>query len=438
MKIAILGAGESGVGAAILAKEIGAEVFVSDFGKIGEKYQGELEQYEIEFEEEQHTEERILSADLVIKSPGIPDKAPIIKKLKSANIEIIDEIEFGFRQLKIKNPNAKIIAITGSNGKTTTTSLIHHLLEKAGLNVAIGGNIGKSFAKQVVLTNPDFYVLEISSFQLDYCFRFQPNIGILLNITPDHLDRYDYKMSNYVDSKFRLIQNFETENFFIFNNENESMVDWLKANEVHCDKQPIANVNYENDSIKVDDYEFQKSDLTIRGPHNHFNASCAIAVAKYLNIGKVAILKGLKTFQNVPHRMEYIRTLNGVDYINDTKATNVDAVKYALMAMEKSIVWIVGGQDKGNDYEEIMSLVKEKVRVMICLCADTTKLAETFPWLYNESLVAKTAETAAEMALNIAKSGEVVLLSPACASFDLFDNYAQRGDFFRTAVNELI
>ncbi|MFT5833235.1 MAG: UDP-N-acetylmuramoylalanine--D-glutamate ligase, partial [Cognaticolwellia sp.] len=300
------------------------------------------------------------------------------------------------------------------------------------------GNIGKSFAKQVVLTNPDFYVLEISSFQLDYCFRFQPNIGILLNITPDHLDRYDYKMSNYVDSKFRLIQNFETENFFIFNNENESMVDWLKANEVHCDKQPIANVNYENDSIKVDDYEFQKSDLTIRGPHNHFNASCAIAVAKYLNIGKVAILKGLKTFQNVPHRMEYIRTLNGVDYINDTKATNVDAVKYALMAMEKSIVWIVGGQDKGNDYEEIMSLVKEKVRVMICLCADTTKLAETFPWLYNESLVAKTAEAAAEMALNIAKSGEVVLLSPACASFDLFDNYAQRGDFFRTAVNELI
>jgi UDP-N-acetylmuramoylalanine--D-glutamate ligase len=240
MKITILGAGESGVGAGILAKTIGFEVFVSDFGKIGESYKAELEKYEIEYEEQQHTEERILNVDLVIKSPGIPDKAPIIKKLKSANIEMIDEIEFGFRQLKIKNPNAKIVAITGSNGKTTTTSLTYHLFKTAGLKVAVGGNIGKSFAKQIALENFDFYVLEISSFQLDYCFQFQPNVAILLNITPDHLDRYEYEMSNYVASKFRIIQKFDKTDFFIFNNENEAMQNWLKTHEIHCDKQPIT------------------------------------------------------------------------------------------------------------------------------------------------------------------------------------------------------
>jgi UDP-N-acetylmuramoylalanine--D-glutamate ligase len=437
MKIAILGGGESGVGAAILAKEIGAEVFVSDFGKISESYKTELRAYGIEFEEGKHTEERILSADLVIKSPGIPDKIPIIKKLKSANMEIIDEIEFGFRQLKIKNPNAKIVAITGSNGKTTTTSLIYHLLKTAGLKVAIGGNIGQSFAKQVALADDDFYVLEISSFQLDYCFQFQPNVAILLNITPDHLDRYEYEMSNYVASKFRITQCLTQADFFVFNNENEAMVDWLQTHEIYCDKQPIINKNFEAKYIEIGESRFLKSDLTIRGPHNYFNASCAVAAAKRCGINENKILEGLKTFVNEPHRMEFVRTLNGVDYINDTKATNVDAVKYALMAMEKPVVWIVGGQDKGNDYEEIMPLVKAKVRAMICLSADTIKLVENFPWLYDENQVAKTAKVAVEMAFDIAKSGEVVLLSPACASFDLFDNYAQRGDFFRTAVNGL-
>jgi UDP-N-acetylmuramoylalanine--D-glutamate ligase len=437
MKIIILGAGESGVGAAILAKEIGAEVFVSDFGKIGESYQTELGEYGIEFEEQQHTEVRILSADLVIKSPGIPDKASIIKKLKSANIEMIDEIEFGFRQLKIKNPNAKIVAITGSNGKTTTTSLTYHLFKTAGLKVAVGGNIGKSFAKQVALEDFDFYVLEISSFQLDYCFQFQPDVGILLNITPDHLDRYEYEMSNYVASKFRITQSLMETDFFIFNNENEAMQGWLKTHEINGDKQPITSENYKDAFLKIGESQFLKTDLTIRGPHNYFNACCAINAAKRFDINDIQILEGLKTFVNEPHRMEFIKTINGVDYVNDSKATNIDAVKYALMAMEKPVVWIAGGQDKGNDYEGIMSLVKAKVRTMICLSADTTKLAANFPWLYDENQVAKTAVEAAKIAKEIAKSGEVVLLSPACASFDLFKNYMNRGDLFREAVLKL-
>jgi UDP-N-acetylmuramoylalanine--D-glutamate ligase len=437
MKIAILGAGESGVGAAILAKEIGAEVFVSDFGKIGESYKAELTAYGIEFEEEKHTEIRILSANLVIKSPGIPDKVPIIKKLKSVNMEMIDEIEFGFRQLKIKNLNTKIIAITGSNGKTTTTSLIYHLLKTAGLKVAIGGNIGQSFAKQVALADYDFYVLEISSFQLDYCFQFQANVAIILNITPDHLDRYAYEMSNYVASKFRIVQSLTQADFFVFNNENQAMVDWLKMHEIHCDKQPITTKNFEAAYIEIGESRFLKSDLTIRGPHNYFNASCAIAAAKRCGINENKILAGLKTFVNEPHRLEFIKTINGVDYVNDSKATNVDAVKYALMAMEKPVIWVVGGTDKGNDYSEILPLVAEKVKAMVCLGVDNSKLATTFSNLYRENQTAKSAKEAVDIATSIAKKGDVVLLSPACASFDLFKNYMNRGDLFREAVNEL-
>lgn len=438
MKITILGAGESGVGAAILAKVEGFEVFVSDFGKIGESYKAELEKYEIEYEEQRHTEARILTADLVIKSPGIPDKAPIIKKLKSANIEIIDEIEFGFRQLKIKNPNTKIIAITGSNGKTTTTKLTYNLFQSAGLNVAIGGNIGQSFAKQVALSDVDYYVLEISSFQLDYCVDFQPNIGILVNISPDHLDRYDYKMANYVASKFRITQSQTESDLFIYNTENEPMQNWLKANKIVAKKYGISSENFKSDSIKVGESQFLKSDLTIQGPHNHFNASCAIAAAKSCGVSDEAILKGLQTFVNEPHRMEFVRTYKGVDYINDSKATNIDAVKYALMAMKKPIVWVIGGIDKGNNYEEIRALVEEKVRAMICLAADDSKFKAAFPKLYNKNQTAKTAKEAVEIAANIAKEGEVVLLSPACSSFDLFLNYGKRGDLFRSAVNELI
>ncbi|MFK7949121.1 MAG: UDP-N-acetylmuramoyl-L-alanine--D-glutamate ligase [Saprospiraceae bacterium] len=437
MKIAILGAGESGVGAAILAKTKEFEVFVSDYGKIGESYKMELEKYEIEYEEQQHTEERILNADLVIKSPGIPDKAPIVKKLTSENIEIIDEIEFGFRQLKIKNPIAKIIAITGSNGKTTTTSLTYNLFKSAGLNVAIGGNIGQSFAKQVALNDVDYYVLEISSFQLDYCFQFQPNIAILLNISPDHLDRYNYEMSNYVASKFRITQSQTESDLFIHNTENEAMQHWLKANKVAAKMFSISNENFKTDKIEVGESRFKKSDLTINGPHNHFNTSCAIAAAKSCGISDEAILKGLKTFQNEPHRMEFVRTYKGVDYINDSKATNIDAVKYALMAMTKTIVWVVGGIDKGNGYEEIRPLVEEKVRTMICLAADDSKFKAAFPDLYDENRTAKTAKEAVKIAESIAKSGEVVLLSPACSSFDLFLNYRRRGDLFRTAVQEL-
>lgn len=438
MKIAILGAGESGVGAAILAKVEGFEVFVSDYGKIGESYKAELEKYEIEYEEQQHTEKRILTADLVIKSPGIPDKAPIIKKLKLANVEIIDEIEFGFRQLKIKNPNTKIIATTGSNGKTTTTKLTYNLFKSAGLNVAIGGNIGQSFAKQVALSDYDYYVLEISSFQLDNCYNFRPNIGILVNISPDHLDRYDYKMENYVASKFRITQSQTENDLFIYNTENDAMQHWLKANKIAAKKYGISSENFKSNSIKVGESQFLKSDLTIQGPHNHFNASCAIAAAKSCGVSDEAILKGLQTFVNEPHRMEFIRTYKGVDYINDSKATNIDAVKYALMAMKKPIVWVIGGIDKGNDYEEIRALVDEKVSAMICLAADDSKFKAAFPKLYNKNQTAKTAKEAVEIAASIAREGEVVLLSPACSSFDLFLNYGKRGDLFREAVNELI
>lgn len=437
MKIAILGAGESGVGAGILAKKVGAEVFVSDYGKIGESYKAELNKYEIEYEEQQHTEIRILTADLVIKSPGIPDKASIIKKLKSKNIEIIDEIEFGFRQLQIKNPNTKIIAITGSNGKTTTTKLTYNLFQSAGLNVAIGGNIGQSFAKQVALSDYAYYVLEISSFQLDYCYDFRPNIGILVNISPDHLDRYDYKMSNYIASKFRITQSQTESDLFIYNTENEPMQNWLKANQIAAKMYGISSENFKSDSIKVGESQFKKSDLTIQGPHNYFNAGCAIAAAKNYGINDREILKGLQNFVNEPHRMEFIRTYKGVDYINDSKATNIDAVKYAFMALSKPIVWVVGGIDKGNNYEEIRPIVEEKVRTIICLAADSSKFKDAFPNLFNENQTAKTAKDAVEIAYGIAKEGEVVLLSPACSSFDLFLNYEERGNLFKKAVNGL-
>jgi UDP-N-acetylmuramoylalanine--D-glutamate ligase len=437
MKIAILGAGESGVGAGILAKKVGAEVFVSDYGKIGESYKAELNKYEIEYEEQQHTEIRILTADLVIKSPGIPDKASIIKKLKSKNIEIIDEIEFGFRQLQIKNPNTKIIAITGSNGKTTTTKLTYNLFQSAGLNVAIGGNIGQSFAKQVALSDYAYYVLEISSFQLDYCYDFRPNIGILVNISPDHLDRYDYKMSNYIASKFRITQSQTESDLFIYNTENEPMQNWLKANQIAAKMYGISSENFKSDSIKVGESQFKKSDLTIQGPHNYFNAGCAIAAAKNYGINDREILKGLQNFVNEPHRMEFIRTYKGVDYINDSKATNIDAVKYAFMTLSKPIVWVVGGIDKGNNYEEIRPIVEEKVRTIICLAADSSKFKDAFPNLFDENQTAKTAKDAVEIADRIAKEGEVVLLSPACSSFDLFLNYEERGNLFKKAVNGL-
>ena len=437
MKIAILGAGESGVGAGILAKKVGAEVFVSDYGKIGESYKAELNKYEIEYEEQQHTEIRILTADLVIKSPGIPNKASIIKKLKSKNIEIIDEIEFGFRQLQIKNPNTKIIAITGSNGKTTTTKLTYNLFQSAGLNVAIGGNIGQSFAKQVALSDYAYYVLEISSFQLDYCYDFRPNIGILVNISPDHLDRYDYIMSNYIASKFRITQSQTESDLFIYNTENEPMQNWLKANQIAAKMYGISSENFKSDSIKVGESQFKKSDLTIQGPHNYFNASCAITAAKNYGINDREILKGLQNFVNEPHRMEFIRTYKGVDYINDSKATNIDAVKYAFMAISKPIVWVVGGIDKGNNYEEIRPIVEEKVRTIICLAADSSKFKDAFPNLFDENQTAKTAKDAVEIAYGIAKEGEVVLLSPACSSFDLFLNYEERGNLFKKAVNGL-
>ena len=363
MNLIILGAGESGVGAAILGKKEGWQVFVSDYGSIKASFKTELQAHGIEFEEGQHSLERIEKADLVIKSPGIPDKVAVIQRLKALNIETIDEIEFGFRYAK----NAKIIAITGSNGKTTTTGLTHHILKTAGLNARLGGNIGISFAKQVAelddLENVVF-VLEISSFQLDYCTTFRPDIAILINISPDHLDRYDYKMDNYIASKFRITRNQTQEDLFIFNKNNQDIQQFLAKTQqqefLKAKKIPVeVSYNQKND-LQVGASEFDVNKISIKGPHNHFNATCAVQVAQQLGLKKEVIQEGLATFVNAPHRLEMIATINDVDFINDSKATNIDATLQALRAMTKPIIWIAGGQDKGNDYDVLKPLVKDQ------------------------------------------------------------------------------
>lgn len=431
MKAVILGAGESGVGAALLAKQEGYKVFVSDFGKIKESFKKELEQHQIPFEENKHTNELIFDGDCIIKSPGIPDTVTIVQEALNRKIPVISDIEFAAKFCK-----GKIIAITGSNGKTTTTKLIYHLLHKAGLSVGIGGNVGFSFAR--LLTHKqqkDCYVLELSSFQLDNCYDFRPEIALLLNITADHMDRYDYKISNYVASKFRIIQKQQDSDLFIYNEADENIKSYLNKKPVGMNTIPVSDKFFENKTIRTRENQYTLKGTNLKGPHNGFNATCALLVAEKMGIAKESLQESLTTFVNAPHRLEFVAEINGVDYINDSKATNVDSVYYGLLAMEKPLVWIAGGIDKGNDYSSILPLVKEKVKAIVCLGADNEKLLKEFSPLVQIIKETQSVTEAIELAAAFAEPGMTVLLSPACSSFDLFENYEKRGELFKEAVH---
>jgi len=432
MKIVVLGAGESGVGAALLAQKKGFEVFVSDRGKIKTEFKLELEKSKIPYEELQHTESKIFEASEIIKSPGIPDKVSLIKELKKQGIPVICEIEFTARFT-----NATIIGITGSNGKTTTTKLIFHLLKTAGLNVAVGGNIGTSFARLLVAGNHDYYVLELSSFQLDGIQNFRPDVSVLLNITPDHLDRYDYKMENYVYSKFRIIENQKDKDLFIYNGFDENIKTYLQGKKLIVKEIPIEEVFHKKNKLTVVVSEFDTTKCSLKGQHNMFNATCAIHAVQAIGIGEKIIQQGLDTFINAPHRLEYVATVDGVDFINDSKATNVDAVFYALSAMEKPVIWVVGGVDKGNDYKAIEILVLGKVKAIVCLGVDNKPIIEAFLGKVEIIEETQSCRDVIKISQQYAHVGDVVLLSPACASFDLFENYIDRGDQFKTAVFEM-
>lgn len=430
--IVILGAGESGVGAALLAQQNRHHVFVSDRGGIAEKYKRELESHGIAYEEGQHSPERILQADEVIKSPGIPDHVPFIKDLVRKGIPVIAEIEYAARYHQ-----SKVIGITGSNGKTTTTRLAFHLLQTAGFDVEMGGNVGKSFARCLTERHRAHYVLELSSFQLDGIVDFRPDIGMLLNISPDHLDRYDYKMENYIRSKFRITMNQRAGDVFLYQAENEHIAAFLPEHKITATPVPLKREALTAEGIKVGERYFDLRQTKLRGEHNYFNALFATTAALYWGAESEAIQRGLETFTPVPHRMEVIAMHQGVEYINDSKATNVDAVYYALDAMPKGVVWIAGGQDKGNDYEPLLPLVREKVRALVALGIDNTKLKATFGGLVDTFVETGSAEAAVQKAAGLARAGEKVLLSPACASFDLFKNYEQRGELFKAAVLDL-
>ncbi len=430
-KIVVLGAGESGVGAALLAKKQGLDVFVSDLSEIKENFKKELDEAEISYESGKHTEGVVLAADEIVKSPGIPDKVPLVKAALAKGIPVVSEIEFAYNFVN----DAKIIGITGSNGKTTTTSLTYHLLKTAGADVAVGGNIGKSFARLLAEEKEhDFYVLELSSFQLDGIKNFRPFISILLNITPDHLDRYDYKMANYVASKFRIAMNQTEDDIFIFNKDDVEMSRFMAKDPVLANEWGIST-HFEG-SILRGRFEMAQSEL--KGPHNYFNASCAIAAAIVCGAGDAKIQAGLNSFKNAPHRLEWVHTYKGVDFINDSKATNVDSVFWALKAMSKPTVLILGGVDKGNDYSQIAALVKEKVIAVVGLGIDNQKIIDYFKTnIEAKSMQEAVEKSFAEALKKMPDSGEngvAVLLSPACASFDLFKNYEDRGEQFRAAA----
>ncbi|MEQ8927497.1 MAG: UDP-N-acetylmuramoyl-L-alanine--D-glutamate ligase [Fulvivirga sp.] len=430
----MLGAGESGTGAALLAKAKGYDVFVSDFGTIADKYKSQLVEKGIEFEEGGHSKKKILESRIVIKSPGIPETAKIVKKIREVGIKIVDEIEFAFSYTK-----AKIIAITGTNGKTTTTLLTYHLLKEAGLNVGLAGNVGHSLAKQVIEDKYDYFVVEISSFQLDGCYLLKPYISILLNITPDHMDRYEYKIENYVSSKFRIIKEAGQNDYFIYYADNELIADKLSRYISPVKRVPISLDDVTNDMVMkiTDQIQIPQSETVLLGMHNAINMMSAIHAALIMGVSEVDIRQGLKTFKNAPHRMEYVDTINGVRFINDSKATNVDAVKYALASFTEPLVWIAGGVDKGNDYSLIMDEVNAKVKALVCLGKDNSKLRDAFHNQIVNMLETDSIHEAVRSALNYAQTNDVVLLSPACASFDLFKNYEDRGEQFKQAVNEL-
>jgi UDP-N-acetylmuramoylalanine--D-glutamate ligase len=442
-KIAILGAGESGVGSAVLAVKQGFDVLLSDMGTIKEKYKKTLLDYGIKFEENKHDEAWILSANEVIKSPGIPDKAPLIKKLYAQGTPVISEIEFAARYT-----NATLIGITGTNGKTTTTLLTYHTLVKAGLNVGLAGNIGKSFALQVAENDFDYYVLELSSFQLDGMFKVRLNIAVLLNITPDHLDRYNYELQNYIDSKFRVIQNQTAEDYFIFCADDAMLMPQFEKFKTQAKLLPFSlNQNFsegayiQNENLIINHnhniFSMSIHDLALQGKHNQYNSMAAGLSARVLEVRKEIIRESLEDFVNVEHRLEFVAKVHGIEFINDSKATNVNSTWYALESMNNPVVWIVGGQDKGNDYGMLMNLVKDKVKAIVCLGKDNSKIHKAFEGTIALIEEAATAEEAVKKAYRLGKKGDIVLLSPACASFDLFENYEDRGHQFKQAVRSL-
>lgn len=440
-RIVVLGAGESGSGAAILAQIKGFDVWLSDMGKIAPKYKTKLDEFQVSWEEGHHTEEKILMADEVVKSPGIPDNAPIIKKIISKNIPIISEIEFAGRYT-----DAKMVCITGSNGKTTTTLLTYHILQEAGLNVGLAGNVGKSLAYQVATEKHDVYVIELSSFQLDNMYEFKANIAVLMNITPDHLDRYDYKMENYVAAKFRIIRNQTEEDSFIFWQDDPIIAAQLKNLKIEARMFPFSeqhNIDtkayLEDGELVIDSsneyIEVPKEELALKGLHNLYNSMAAGLSASILDIKKDVIRKALEDFEAVEHRLEYVSTINGVKYINDSKATNVNSCWYALESMQAPTVLILGGKDKGNDYTEIEQFVKDKVKAIVCLGVDNTKLHKFFDEKVPIITDAGSMQEAVKKCHAIAQPGDVVLLSPCCASFDLFKSYEDRGEQFKHQVH---
>ena len=442
-RLVVLGGGESGVGTALLGKQKGYEVFVSDFGKIKEDYKQVLINNEIQWEEETHTEAKILNADVVMKSPGIPDKVAIVKKLKELNIPVISEIEFTAPFTK-----AITIGITGSNGKTTTTMLTYHLLKSGGLNVGLAGNIGKSFAWQVAENDFDYYVLELSSFQLDGIINYKPHIAILANLSPDHLDRYEYKYENYIASKFRITMNQTAADYFIYDADDEAIANWLQQNKTNAQLIPFSLTKtfqkgaYLKDNkmeviINEEEFIMETEYIALEGKHNMKNAMAATSVAKLMQIRKETIRESLSNFLGVEHRLEKVLKIQNVQYINDSKATNVNATFFALDSMTGPTVWIVGGVDKGNDYSELMSLVHEKVKAIVCLGVDNKKIIDSFGNVVDVMIEVDSMNDAVKMAQRLAEKGDTVLLSPACASFDLFNNYEDRGNQFKYAVKNL-
>jgi len=443
-RIVILGAGESGTGSAILAKQEGFDVFVSDSGKINPKYKEMLDDYQVLYEGNGHTERMILNADEIIKSPGIPESAPIMKSIRKRGIHVISEIEFAGRYT-----NAKKICVTGSNGKTTTTSLIHHMLRKAGLNIGIAGNVGRSFALQVAQDDYDYYVLELSSFQLDGMYEFKADIAILLNITADHMDRYDYNMQNYVDSKFRITQNLTEEDYFVFCSDDEITIKELEKIVSRAVQLPYAYDRKEEDvawvdnaekmHIEFEDVDFSMSvhELALKGRHNTYNSMAAGIAGNVLKIRNDVIREALMDFQGIEHRLERLNMVHGINFINDSKATNVNSTWYALESIKGGIIWIAGGVDKGNNYTELYELVRQKVRALICLGKDNRRLKESFSDKVETIVESSTMAEAVKSAYYLAAKDDTVLLSPACASFDLFESYEDRGRKFKAAVREL-
>lgn len=442
--IVILGAGESGTGAAVLAQKQGFEVFVSDAGPIAPQYIKELEDAGIAFEQSQHSVEKIEKADEVIKSPGIPEKAPLVKKLREKGISIVSEIEFAARYSK-----AKTICITGSNGKSTTTMLTYHILKKAGMDVGLAGNIGQSFARQVAQSEHDWYVLEISSFMLDDMYKFKADIAVLLNITPDHLDRYDYKLENYAESKIRIIQNQTEKDVFIYCADDPETINILK-------KHPAVAVTYpfsikeeldkgayiQDDQIIIklnteEEFKMTITDLALQGKHNIYNSMASGIVAKVLELRNESVRESMGDFKNIEHRLEHAGRITGVEFINDSKATNVNSTWYALESMTTDVILILGGVDKGNDYSILKDLVRKKVRAIVCLGKDNKRIHEAFEDDVEMIVNTFSAKDAVEMSYHMAKKGDTVLLSPACASFDLFKNYEDRGDQFKAAIKDL-